>query len=96
MLAERLSAIVASSNHAVRIKGAGMMMGIEMSSGAFAGAVCKQCFARGLVIETSGAYDEVVKLLCPLTIEDAQLEQGLTIIADAMLAAEADASRTAA
>ena len=48
------------------------------------------------MIETSGAYDEVVKLLCPLTIEDAQLEQGLTIIADAMLAAEADASRTAA
>ena len=36
--------------------------------------------AVGLVIETSGAQDEVLKILPALTIEDAQLTQGLELI----------------
>jgi diaminobutyrate-2-oxoglutarate transaminase len=48
--------------------------------------VCASCFAQGLIIETSGAHDEVVKVLAPLTIPQAQFAQGLDILEAAVRA----------
>lgn len=45
-----------------------------------AAAISARCFEQGLVIETSGAHDEVLKLLPALTISKAELQQGLEII----------------
>lgn len=42
---------------------------------------------RGLVIETSGAHDEVVKVLAPLTITETEFAQGLDILERAVAAA---------
>jgi len=42
------------------------------------------CFAQGLIIETSGAYDEIVKVLAPLVIDDALLNAGLDILEEAV------------
>lgn len=67
----------------VRIKGRGMMMGMDVGSGATAGAIVKRCFENGLVIETSGPEDEVVKCLAPLTITEDQLTKGLEILTSA-------------
>ena len=66
-----------------RCKGRGMMQGLDTGSGELASAVCKRCFRAGLIIETSGAHDEVLKILAPLTISDDQLIQGLDILHDA-------------
>ena len=63
----------------VQEKGRGMMIGIECQSGDIAAAIAKTCFANGMIIETAGPNDEVVKFFCPLTITDAELEQGLNI-----------------
>ena len=67
-----------------------MMRGINVGTGAMAGAITTACFNRGLIIETSGAHDEVVKVLAPLVIDDAILAAGLDIleikIRDAMAA----------
>lgn len=63
-----------------RLKGRGMMQGLDVGSGETAAAICKRCFEAGLIIETSGAHDEVVKLLAPLTIPDELLMQGLDIL----------------
>jgi diaminobutyrate-2-oxoglutarate transaminase len=52
-------------------------------------AICRRCFADGLIIETSGAYDEVVKILAPLTTPDDVLDQGLDILEAAANAAVA-------
>ena len=41
-------------------------------------------FERGLLVETAGPEDEVVKLLPPLTVTDTELDQGLAILADAV------------
>ncbi len=68
----------------VQQKGRGMMIGIECQNGALAGAIAKECFARGMVIETAGPNDEVVKFFCPLTITKPELEQGLTIFSAAV------------
>jgi len=79
-----------------RLKGRGMMRGIDVGSGTLAAAICADCFARGLVIETSGGHDEVVKVLAPLTIPETQLAQGLDIIEAAVRAQLADRTPMAA
>ncbi len=96
VLKQRLSEIAAGSSLARRVKGRGMMRGIEFPNGEIAAAVCSACFERGLIIETSGAHDEVVKVLCPLTISDQQLADGLDILARAVTAVERGLRRNAA
>ena len=44
-----------------------------------------KCFERGLIIETAGPNDEVVKCLCPLIITEAELTQGLDWLEDAIV-----------
>lgn len=69
------------------VKGRGMMLGIDVGDGATADRIVDECFARGLVIETSGAHGQIVKLLCPLTIEEDDLEHGLDVLQAATSAA---------
>lgn len=80
-LGERLAAI--ADEHGLTTKGRGMMVGIDAGSGENAAAICKACFAKGLIIETSGSFDEVVKVLCPLTISLDQLTAGIDIMESA-------------
>ena len=70
----------------IRVKGRGMMRGLDCRSGEVASRICSEAFARGLVIETSGAHDEVVKVLAPLTIDDVELTEGLDILEQAVVA----------
>ena len=65
------------------LKGRGMMQGIDVGGGELADEICAEAFRNGLIIETSGAHDEVVKVLAPLTTPDAVLEEGLDILAAA-------------
>ncbi|WP_099867324.1 diaminobutyrate--2-oxoglutarate transaminase [Pararhizobium haloflavum] len=78
-LKDRLDAI-ASMVPGSRLKGRGMMRGIDVGTGELASDICKWCFQNGLIIETSGAHDEVVKILAPLTIEKEKLASGLDIL----------------
>ncbi|KQX19693.1 MULTISPECIES: diaminobutyrate--2-oxoglutarate transaminase [unclassified Sphingomonas] len=80
LLERRLGAMAAE--HGLSTRGRGMMRGIDMGSGDIAGAVTSGCFDHGLIIETSGAHDEVVKVLAPLVIDDALLSVGLDILED--------------
>lgn len=78
---ERLQAIVdryGEGNFTCR--GRGMFQGLNCVSGELAGKISKRAFERGLIIETSGAEDQVVKCLCPLVISDANLQAGLDIL----------------
>lgn len=63
-----------------RLKGRSMMRGVDVGSGALAGDICALAFERGLIIETSGPEDEVVKILAPLTTPDETLLAGLDIL----------------
>jgi diaminobutyrate-2-oxoglutarate transaminase len=66
------------------VRGRGLIYGLHLSPPELARRVVDAAFRRGLVIETVGAQQEVVKLLPPLTIEDAHLERGLRIIEDSL------------
>ncbi|WP_188150055.1 diaminobutyrate--2-oxoglutarate transaminase [Teredinibacter waterburyi] len=61
-------------------RGRGMFRGINCVNGEIAGKITRASFKRGLVIETSGADDQVVKFLCPLTISDENLKRGMDIV----------------
>ena len=65
------------------VRGRGLIQGLALDSDTTA-AVCREAFERGLVIETAGADDEVVKILPPLTIQPDILEDGLRTLRQAM------------
>ncbi|WP_209426419.1 diaminobutyrate--2-oxoglutarate transaminase [Pararhodobacter sp. SW119] len=85
MLRDRLAGIAAMIPGAT-LKGRGMMRGIDVGNGDLASAICADCFKAGLIIETSGAHDEVVKVLAPLTTSDEILNKGLDILEGAVRA----------
>jgi len=68
------------------VRGRGMIWGIEFSKPELASQVCRKAFENGLMIETSGACDQVVKLLPPLTISTEDLRYGLTVLNDSIAA----------
>lgn len=62
------------------VKGRGMMQGLWCADPAVAESIGRIAFRKGLIIERSGPYDEVVKCMCPLTIEDEELSRGLDLL----------------
>lgn len=69
-------------------RGIGMIWGIDFSQidSSLASTISHACFEKHLVIELAGRKDCVLKVLPPLTIDKKQLEEGLTIIKNCIIA----------
>jgi diaminobutyrate-2-oxoglutarate transaminase len=67
------------------VRGRGLARGLVVGAES-ARAVCDAAFARGLLLETAGGDDEVVKILPPLTIAETELDAGLAIIDESVRA----------
>ncbi|WOS66942.1 diaminobutyrate--2-oxoglutarate transaminase [Sinorhizobium fredii] len=80
----------------VSVKGRGMMQGIDLKSGELADQVTSTAFQKGLIVETAGPKDEVVKCLPPLVIGEDQLSQGLDILEEAIDIVIGNTANTAA
>ena len=80
-MTERLTGIatIAGAN-AARVKGLGLLQGIAWDRPGVSGRIAETAFRNGLVIETCGAGDEVLKVCPPLTIDDEGLDEGLDIL----------------
>jgi diaminobutyrate-2-oxoglutarate transaminase len=66
-------------------RGRGLMYGLACDADrTLAGRISKEAFTRGLVIETSGAFDEVLKFLPALTITEDELRAGLAIVRESL------------
>jgi diaminobutyrate-2-oxoglutarate transaminase len=76
------------------VRGLGMIWGLESLVEGFCNEVSKQAFQRGLMMETAGASDQVLKFLGPLVISEAELNEGFEILTDAILAAVAVFEKT--
>jgi diaminobutyrate-2-oxoglutarate transaminase len=61
-------------------RGRGLMQGIACEIEGLAEKICSTAFENGLILETAGSNSEVVKLMPPLTIDQAGLEKGLGIL----------------
>ena len=66
-----------------KMKGRVLMQGVDVGSGELAGEICAKAYENGLVVETSGSEDQVVKILAPLTTPVALLEKGFEILLSA-------------
>lgn len=67
------------------VRGRGLMQGIACDADrTLAGRISKAAFRRGLIIETSGAFDEVLKFLPALTITEDELARGLAIVRESL------------
>src|SRR4029077_11633192 len=53
-------------------------------AGALTNEVLRYCHAHGLVLLKAGLYDNVIRLLFPLTISEQELDRGLDILEEAL------------
>jgi len=84
-VSKRLEAIIdqyGEGNFTTR--GRGMFQGINCVNSDLAGKITHKAFLKNMIIETSGADDQVVKFLCPLIISDENLKKGLDIVEQAI------------
>lgn len=78
---------ILSLDERLKVRGLGMIWGIDFSAigdDAMANRVSAACFKQGLMIETTGRHDTVLKLLPPLTIEPELLKEGCHLIENAV------------
>ncbi len=73
------------------VRGRGAMLAFELvmpgttsANAAAAKAIVSYCNAQGVVALSAGTYGNVIRLLPALTITDAQLDDGLSVLTDAL------------
>ncbi len=81
IMADRLSKMATGK---MEVRGRGMMQGLDTKDGAAAKKVVAECFQTGLLLGGCGSEGRVIKLIPPLTINDADLKEGLDILEKAM------------
>jgi diaminobutyrate-2-oxoglutarate transaminase len=85
LLQSRLATIAARHPGDLVERGRGLFRGLASPTDSdFAARVSREAFAQGVVIETAGAYSEVVKFLPPLTTDDETLLRGLDVVESAI------------
>jgi diaminobutyrate-2-oxoglutarate transaminase len=78
---------IESLSSGIEVRGIGMIWGIDFSGlgiGGMANRVSARCYQQGLIAETAGRDDSVLKLLPPLTTEVSTLEDGCRIIRESI------------
>lgn len=75
---------VLSERYGLAVKGRGMMLGLDFRTSEDAAKVRTGCFESGLIVETSGPCDEVLKILPPLTIADDLWNRAVVILEGAI------------
>jgi len=77
------------------VRGRGMMNAIELVNdretkepldGPTGNAIVRRCLEEGVVILKAGTYDNVIRLLPPLTIDEGLLDEGLDTLDEAIAA----------
>jgi 4-aminobutyrate aminotransferase/(S)-3-amino-2-methylpropionate transaminase len=89
----RLSALAASDPGIAEVRGRGAMLALELvRPGSLdpdpvrTAAVARACHVAGLLVLTCGTYGNVLRFLPPLVISAEQVDRGLDIVAESLLA----------
>jgi 4-aminobutyrate aminotransferase len=75
-----------STDVIVEVRGIGAMIGVELRDAAVTDAIQARCLAHGVIVLTCGPANNVLRLIPPLTITDAELDHGLDVLEAAILA----------
>jgi 4-aminobutyrate aminotransferase/(S)-3-amino-2-methylpropionate transaminase len=91
LIVDRLRGIQSSDARIGDIRGRGAMVAIELvkpgttePDAALAKEVAAYAHRNGVILLTCGTYGNVIRLLPPLAIDDALLEEGLAVLADGL------------
>lgn len=80
LVADRLRKMARTNGANAKVRGRGLIWGIAFEDVELASKISAASFEQGLIIETAGVNDEVLKLLPSLTISEEELNRGLDII----------------
>ncbi len=69
----------------VDVRGVGLMVGVELRDGEAAEAVQRACLDAGVIVLNCGPHGEVLRLVPPLTISEADLHHGLDVVLQAII-----------
>ncbi len=96
-LKQRLQSLRDKVPEIVEIRGPGFMNAVEFNnvetglpSAEFANAVRAKALENGLLLLTCGVYGNVVRFLCPLTVQDEIFSEALDILEKSMIDARGD------
>jgi 4-aminobutyrate aminotransferase/(S)-3-amino-2-methylpropionate transaminase len=100
LIRERLDPLADKLRIVGEVRGLGPMVGLELVTDAETkepakketAAVVKRCISRHVLVLKAGTYDNVVRLLAPLVIPEAQLHEGLDVLVEALEWADAGMS----
>jgi diaminobutyrate-2-oxoglutarate transaminase len=81
---ERLQRLADGCPALGEVRGRGLILGVESSVDGLPERWSKECFERGVIVETAGPGDNVLKLLPPLTMETSLLVEALDVIEQAL------------
>ena len=74
----RLRAVTGAA--VVDVRGAGLMIGVEVTDRDTAEALRAECLAGGLIVLACGPGENVLRLIPPLTVSDEDMDAGLAIL----------------
>jgi diaminobutyrate-2-oxoglutarate transaminase len=74
MLNSELNRISQQASDQIKVKGRGLMVGLEFSKPELARVCSQELFAEGAIIETCGRRSQTLKLLPPLNISDTDMQ----------------------
>jgi len=91
----RLKALAAQHAPIGDVRGLGAMVAIELVKDratkepdkTLTGRILQEALRRGLLLLSAGTYGNVVRILVPLSVDDAVLEEGLDVLGEAVAAA---------
>ncbi|WP_149183706.1 diaminobutyrate--2-oxoglutarate transaminase [Streptomyces sp. TRM49041] len=72
------------------VRGRGLIRGLAFADDGLADRVSRAAFNKGLLVETSGARGQVLKIMPPLVTDEDGLRHGTGLLADAIAAATAE------
>jgi 4-aminobutyrate aminotransferase/(S)-3-amino-2-methylpropionate transaminase len=97
LMVERLDEMAGRQEAVGEVRGRGAMVAVELVADrgtkepatGIAGRVIEECYRQGVIVLKAGTYDNVIRLLPPLTIDEGLLDEGLSVLDKALGAATA-------
>jgi 4-aminobutyrate aminotransferase len=83
---EALTPLAGTAGAVVGVRGIGLMVGVELVSGAVCDDVRRRAMEEDVLLLSCGSHGEVVRLVPALTISDDELELGLDVLTRAIRA----------
>lgn len=91
ILTARLGALRDADPRIAEVRGHGAMIAVEFvdpvtgaPDAALTATVARECIAEGVIVLTCGTFGNVIRFLPPLCIDDALLNEGLSVVAAAL------------